>query len=388
MQTPTLTDGEDPDRITLRPHRADDVEAVLESCQDAETQCWTTVPVPYTRTDAEAFVAGHAANLQGGTVSLAIEAVDESTGAPRFAGSISLRLSDGAGGLGFSLAPWARGRGVMTRAVRLLLDWAFRVPAEDGAGLHVVHWEAYVGNWPSRRVAWACGFTVEGTVRGFGHQRGERRDSWVGSIVRGDPMAPVSPWLEAATIVGERVVLRPWREDDAARVTEACSDPDTQYWLAQLPSPYTLADAQWYIRTREEEHAAGRGVYWCVADADDDRCLGAISVMRLDAPLSEAEIGYWAHPEARGRGVMTEATRLVARHTLLPLDVGGLGHHRVALRAAAGNVASNRVAERAGLVRCGLARQADLLRNGSRDDHVLYELLAPDLASHLAVAAG
>ena len=64
--------------------------------------------------------------------------------------------------------------------------------------------------------------------------------------------------------------------------------------------------------------------------------------MRLDAPLSEAEIGYWAHPAARGRGVMTEATRLVARHTLLPYEDGGLGHHRVSLRAAAGNAASNR----------------------------------------------
>ena len=34
------------------------------------------------------------------------------------------------------------------------------------------------------------------------------------------------------------------------------------------------------------------------------------------------------------------------------------------------------MAERAGLVRCGIARQADLLRDGSRDDHVLYDLLA------------
>ena len=378
-QTPTLTDGADPDRNTVRPHRPDDVPGVLESCQDAETQRWTTVPAPYTRADAEAFVAGNAPNLREGTVSVAIEAVDDATGAPRFAGSLSLRLSNGAGGLGFSLAPWARGRGVMSRAVRLLLEWAFTGQGDGGAGLDVVHWEAYVGNWPSRRVAWACGFRMEGVVRGFGHQRGERRDSWVGSLVRGEPMQPASPWLEAAVITGEQVVLRPWRDDDAARVAEACSDPLTQHWLAQLPSPYTVADAQWYIRSREEEHAAGRGVYWCVAGADDDQCLGAISVMRLDAPLSEAEIGYWAHPEARGRGAMTEATRLVARHTLLPWEDGGLGHHRVSLRAAAGNVASNRVAERAGLVRCGVARQADLLRDGSRDDHVLYDLLATDL---------
>ncbi len=379
MQPPTLTDGEDPDRITLRPHRTDDATGVLESCTDPETQRWTTVPSPYTRADAEAFVAGRAPNLHAGTVSLAVEAVDRDTSRPRFAGSITLRLAAGAGRLGFSLAPWARGRGVMSRAVRLLLEWAFRDEAAGGAGLQVVHWEAYVGNWPSRRVAWACGIAVEGTVRGFGHQRGQRHDSWVGSIVRGDPMEPRTPWLEAPTLAGDRVVLRPWREDDVPRVAEACSDPLTQRWLAQLPSPYTVADAQWYVRTREEEHAAGRGVYWCVADPADDRCLGAISLMRLDAPLCEAEIGYWAHPEARGRGVMTEATALVARHALIEVEDGGLGQHRVSLRAAAGNVASNRVAERAGMRRCGVARGADLLRDGSRDDLVLYDLLPADL---------
>jgi RimJ/RimL family protein N-acetyltransferase len=383
MRPPTLTDGEDPDRITLRPHRPADAEAVLEACSDAETQRWTSVPSPYTRADAEAFVSGAAPNLAEGTLALAIEAVDDATGAPRYAGSLTLRRSGGAGGLGFSLAPWARGRGVMSRAVRLLLQWAFDEPdtadeARGGAGLDVVHWEAFVGNWASRRVAWACGFRVEGTVRGFCLQRGERHDAWVGSIVRGDPMAPSTPWLEAATVVGERVVLRPWREQDVPRVAEACSDPQTQHWLANLPSPYTVADAQWYIRSREEEHASGRGVYWCVADPGDDRCLAAISLMRLDAPLAEAEIGYWAHPEARGRGVMTEATALVARHALMAVEDGGLGQFRVCLRAAAGNVASNRVAERAGLRRVGLARGSDVLRDGSRDDHVLYDLVLTD----------
>lgn len=377
---PRLTDAEDPDRITLRPHRPDDVDGLLEMGADPETQQWTSMPSPYTRADAEAFVARCGADAPApGSCALGIEAVDPATGQPRLAGNLELRTTaGGAGSVGFALAPWARGRGVLSRALRLLLEWAFTPEAEGGAGLQVVHWEAYVGNWASRRVAWACGFRVEGTVRGFGHQRGERRDSWVGSLVRGEPMRPATPWLEAAVIAGARVVLRPWRDDDAARVAEACSDPLTQHWLAQLPSPYTLADAQWYVRTREEEHAAGRGVYWCVADPDDDRCLGAISVMRLDAPLSEAEIGYWAHPDARGRGVMTEATRLVARHTLLPWDDGGLGHHRVSLRAAAGNLASTRVAERAGLRRCGVARQSDLLRDGTRDDHVLYDRLATD----------
>jgi hypothetical protein len=49
---PTLTGA----RVRLRPWRADDADAVLAACQDAEIQRWTEVPVPYRREHAEGFV--------------------------------------------------------------------------------------------------------------------------------------------------------------------------------------------------------------------------------------------------------------------------------------------------------------------------------------------
>jgi RimJ/RimL family protein N-acetyltransferase len=77
---------------------------------------------------------------------------------------------------------------------------------------------------------------------------------------------------------------------------------------------------------------------------------------------------------------MTEALRLAARHALLPLDVGGLGRPRLVLRAAAGNEASRRVAERAGFRRTGLDRRAELLGDGTVDDLVRFDLLPEELA--------
>ena len=38
-----------------------------------------------------------------------------------------------------------------------------------------------------------------------------------------------------------------------------------------------------------------------------------------------AEIGYWAHPEARGRGVTSAAVELVVAHAFAPIADGGLG---------------------------------------------------------------
>lgn len=377
-QPPRVSDGQHPDPIILRPITPADVEAEFDLGQDPDMQRWTTVPVPYRREHAEGFVAAVAGGwADGSSLELGIEALDDH-GVARLAGNVGLR-PDGSGGaeIGFALAPWARGRGVMSRAVRLMLTWGF---AE--LDLQVVHWKAHEGNWASRRVAWACGFRVEGRVRGLLCARGVRYDGWIASIVRGEPLSPPHAWLSVPDIVGERVVLRPWREDDVARVAEACSDLRTRRWLPHLPSPYTVADAQWYVRSREEQHATARGLYWCAADPGDDRCLGSIALFGLTVPDAAPEAGYWTHPDERGRGVMTEALRRVVRHAVLPVDVGGLGLHRVGLRAAASNAASNAVAEAAGLTRTGVARRAERLRDGTVDDFMLFDVLASEVTAN------
>lgn len=380
MQAPTLTDGLDPDPIALRPFGGDDVEAVQALWQDEQVRRWTTVPHDADLAHAEQLVAASDAAWDDDTTwRLAVESRDDA-GVMRCAGQVELRpTGSGAADLGYALAPWARGRGVASRAVRLLLAWAFTDEADGGGGLDVVHWRAQVGNWPGRRVAWACGLRVEGAVRGLVEHGGTRHDGWLGSVVRGDDLAPTSRWLEAVPVVGDGVVLRPWAEHDAPRVAEACSDPLTQHWLPNLPSPYTLADAQWYLRSREEEHARGAGVYWCVADAGDDRCLGSLGLMQLLGPLAEPEIGYWLHPDARGRGVMTRAVRLAVRHAVLPQEDGGLGLPRVVLRAAAGNAASRAVARAAGLREYGVAHGVERLADGTTEDLVLHEVLAHEV---------
>lgn len=369
--------------LRLRLHHQGDVDGVLEQCDDVLTRRWTSVPVPYTRQHAAEFVLDRVPRgwREGDFLALAVE-VDG-----RFAGTVDLR-PDGAGAadIGFGLAAWARGRGVMASALRLLLPWAVETLA-----LEVVHWQGAVGNWPSRRVAWALGFRLEGTVRSYGHQRGGRHDVWLASLTKAElaDLTPRHRWLELPELTGERVLLRRHRPEDAARVTQACAHASTQHWLPDLPSPYTLVDAIGYLTSREEEHASGRGLYWCVADPDDDRQLAEVGLMRLHGdPPRKAEIGYWTHPEERGRGVMTEAVRLVARHALLPTDVGGLGLERVSLRAASGNVGSRRVAEGAGFTASGVERRGERLRDASLDDFVVYDLLADELADEVLPVDG
>lgn len=372
---PRISDGQHPDAVTLRPVTAADVDDIVATCRDEQVQLWTTVPSPYTGEDAERFVRQAAAGwAAGGPLVLAVEAVDDDDRA-RYAGSVSLRTdAHGGADVGFALAPWARDRGVMSRALRMMLTYGF-----SQLELQTVHWRAHEGNWPSRRVAWACGFRVEGLVRGLLPWRDGRYDGWIGSLVRGDPMLPAHPWLSVPELGGRLVRLRAWHEDDVPRVAEACSDPRAQRWLPQLPSPYLLSDAQWYVRSREEQHASGRGLSWCVADLDDDRCVGSVALVALGGTDSSAEVGYWTHPDARGRGLMSEATRMAVRHAVIPAPDGGLGLSRVMLRAASGNAASNAVARAAGMTHVGVARAAERLRDGTVMDFQLYDVLAAEV---------
>lgn len=373
---PTLTDG----TVTLRAHTGSDVEGVLEQMVDPDTVRWTSVPVPGSLDAARNYVEQVLPEewRTGRSWAFAVEAGDE-RGRPRFCGTIELR-DEGAGRaeIAYGAHPAARGRGVMERALRLLLDWGF-----GERRLRSVIWRSHAGNWGSRKLAWRLGFPVDGTLRGWLHQRGELRDAWVGTLLASDERAPRNPWLTPPRIEGRSVVLRPLRDEDVTRIVEACADERTQHWLPHLPQPYTRADAEHYLQTRLDLQARGEGLCWAVCRPDDDALLAVVSLFDLKAG-HEGEIGYWAHPGARGRGVTTDAVSLVVRHAFVPEDDGGQGLRRVMLFSAEENAASRVVAERNGFRASGRDRSSYRLGDGSVTDAIGYDLLLEEYAGPAA----
>jgi RimJ/RimL family protein N-acetyltransferase len=367
---PRLTDGV----VTLRAHTEDDVQPLYEQAVDSVMLRWTTVPDPSTPETAREFATRIIPEgwREDREWAFAVEAPDED-GTPRFLGTVSLRNEgEGRAEVTFSAHPWARGRGYVVRAVELLLDWGFRE-----RGLRTVIWWADRGNWASRKVAWRLGFSFDGTLRQWLPKRGGLYDGWVGVLTSEDARLPRTPWFDVPPISGHDVVLREHRDDDAERIVEACSDERTAYWLPDLPSPYTLEDARAFVESRREQRATGKGLTWVVADPATDELLGNVSLFDLDRH-GDAEIGYWTHPSARGRGVMTEACGLVVRHAFIPKEDGGLGMRRLHIIAAVGNTASRRVIEANGFVETGRMRQENPLRDGSFTDTVSYDLLASE----------
>ncbi len=179
-------------------------------------------------------------------------------------------------------------------------------------------------------------------------------------------------------LLGDRVVLRGFRESDAERIAQAFDDERTAHWLWKVPHPYTLDDAHDYLHMRTERLASGKGITWAIADPATDDLVGAIGATDLK-PGREAELGYWTHPEARGRGLMTEACGLVVRHCLTSYDAGGLGLQRLFVGAADGNTASQHVVEANGFTLVSRERRSLRMRDGSLVDQLGYDLLADEL---------
>ncbi len=184
-----MTDGV----IRLDPPTEADVESITRACQDPLIAQWVPVPQPYGPEDARTFLTDVVARgwESGGELTWAVRDLDGA-----LLGMVGLhRIEHGTAEIGFWLAPWARHRGAMGRAVTLVVDHALD---PDGLDLLRVSWRAVVGNWASRRVAWRAGFRVEGTLRSeLVHRGGVRRDAWVGTVLRGDPRAPNEPWPTA-----------------------------------------------------------------------------------------------------------------------------------------------------------------------------------------------
>lgn len=365
---PRLTDR----GVGLRAATREDVEGVYEQCNDPLSQLFTTVPIPYSREDAMEFVAGWASKWQDGSDwGFAIEA-DEGSGPGRFGGSISIRNHGGGiGEIAFGAHPGIRGKGVMTRAVKLICDWAFQVQK-----LHTITWAANAGNFASWRVAWKNGFTFEGASRAALPQRGMALDGWRGSLLASDSREPKTRWLEPVRLAGERVVLRPLQRKDETRLIDATTDPETMQWLGTFPFPRTSEAFAPYLLNRELAASLGQSVSWAAVDPNSDDYLASINLfglLRLD--YKSAEFGYWAHPAARGRGVTTDAVRLAAAHAFTPAEAGGLGLERLSLGAGDGNLASQRVADAAGFTRTGRDRNCYQRSDGSVIDLVRFDLL-------------
>ncbi len=172
------------------------------------------------------------------------------------------------------------------------------------------------------------------------------------------------------TLSDDVVTLRPWRPTDAEAVFAACQDPEIPRFVP-VPQPYTRADAETFVRQSREESVVGPSAHFAICDAATGVLLGAIS-RHAWAGVPRASIGYWLAPEARGRGIVTRAVRLLVDWTFSTTDF-----IRIEIYTDVDNLRSGRVAIRAGFESEGVRRAWDLDRGGRQVDAAFYVRIRP-----------
>ena len=108
----------------------------------------------------------------------------------------------------------------------------------------------------------------------------------------------------------KRLILRPWREDDAKDLYEYARDPDVGP-PAGWPSHTSVENSREIIRS-----VLSAPETYAVCLKEDGKAIGSIGLHRNDiAELDdEYELGYWVGKPFWGQGIIPEASRELLRY--------------------------------------------------------------------------
>ncbi|MEV0132880.1 GNAT family N-acetyltransferase [Dactylosporangium sp. NPDC050688] len=346
-------------KVTLRPFRDDDADAVAEACGDPVIAHYLPfLPQPYTRDDALEFFRRRPEDFA---------VADPRT--DRVLGSVgSTPRGDGTAEVGYWVAPWARRQGVASAALDQFATMLFE------SGLQRLYLVTALTNGASQRVAVAGGFVREGIARGSTRARdGGWQDTVVWARTAADPSGPsvrVLPDLPGGSLADGVVTLRPIVEEDGPDTYQMRSLPDVS-GRSVVGTPVDPAVITRQCAESVSKWLAGQRAEMSIRDAADGSYLGEIALYYAEPALREAMIGYSLTPAARGKGYAARAARLV---TAWGFEIGMA---RMIAGTAPDNIASQRVLEAAGYHREGLQRERLPGPDGTRIDNVQFAKLRP-----------
>ena len=141
-------------------------------------------------------------------------------------------------------------------------------------------------------------------------------------------------------------------------------------WEPNRADDYFTVDGQRaVIEAALEGHERGSTLPHVILEGAD-RMVGRITLNEIvRGPCQWCSLGYWVGAGDNGRGLATAAVREVTR-----VAFDELGLHRIQAGTLVDNVRSQRVLERNGFVRFGVA-PAYLHIDGEWRDHALYQVV-------------
>ncbi|MGW6293127.1 GNAT family N-acetyltransferase [Streptomyces sp. NPDC055058] len=174
------------------------------------------------------------------------------------------------------------------------------------------------------------------------------------------------------TLTGERTVLRPFTAADADTMWEILQDPEVIRFTFDGSTDLTPGKVRSWYASRS---AQPDRLDLAVTDRATGELVGEVVLNEWDPDARSCTFRTLIGPRGRGRGLGTEATRLIVGH-----GFEQLGLHRVQLEAYGNNPRALRVYEKAGFVVEGVRREARW-RDGEWVDEVIMAMLDREWAA-------
>lgn len=167
------------------------------------------------------------------------------------------------------------------------------------------------------------------------------------------------------------IQIRPYRLADAPHVFEAVRESieEVRPWMPWCHPHYSLEESRAWLEIQVLAFDQSTAYEFAITSADG-RYLGGCGLNQIDRINRRANLGYWIRSSAAGKGAATAAAKLVRDWGFKNGDL-----NRLEIVAAAGNIASRRVAEKAGATQEGLLRSR-LVLYGVSHDAVVYSFIA------------
>ena len=178
-----------------------------------------------------------------------------------------------------------------------------------------------------------------------------------------------------ARIIGERVALREFRQEDISAIRSWVTDNATTRALGGVYlRPQTWEQSERYLSALLEGDAGG--VNLVIADRQSLRYLGQCSLMMIDNTARHAELAVVMCPACQGQGLGEEGIRLMLDFAFRQMNL-----NRVHLKVRSDNPQAIRCYEKCGFVREGCLRR-HAFADGEYRDVLLMGILADEFYSH------
>ncbi len=150
----------------------------------------------------------------------------------------------------------------------------------------------------------------------------------------------------------ERLVIRPYRDEDAAALHEVFGSPEVMKWTPSPPSKDVAETRERLARTMAftARQPPGFGL-WALELKESAEFLGQVGLFPVEGKGPEVEVAYELAPRVWGHGYATEAAR-----ALLEYGFGEMALRRVVALILPANTRSRNVASKCGMTLEGPGR--------------------------------